>query len=544
MTSIDHLNEGCNGKLLWAGSSTRARRASAPLERLGFSLQPMIGASIPDVTDVVAVLILLDKPGNDDERALLSATVTALNQGVNSIFVLPESSYAHYPTQYLNKLVESRGLSFRDHVPDDPNTQQSLDPLPLRGAEVRRCGSDTRDIVRALHPRPPPLVESITVHSMEFGLGASHDRLLRLAFGDCERIVCHKLAGGLSGADVAEIRALKHGNWLTPFVAKFASRRDTFKAVRLYEHHVRDFVPFRGRPSLVAARSLVLGDLGVVTGRFVERGVPLLEAVQQDHGVELLNDLFGTLLRRWWSNSQIFPTQVLSATGDTTLLRWIKHPLHSQPDQQARLASIYERTAAQFSVVHPALIHDCFDHELSAVRVGKIHGDLSARNVLGQATRAIVIDFADCASAPVLLDPAWLEVTLAFHWLGTVHPDCTSLRSPAAKKWRTQIDSLYTMKELSHHPTSSYFSSPHSPFESVCNAIHAIRCHAHSIATDRRHYAYCVLAALVRLASLKSSCNTVAGTYAYRIASGLARDIQQNAHPHRVAQSLHKGRRS
>lgn len=539
MNGSHHGTDGCNGTLLWVGSKAQFRRVAAPLQILGFAVEPLTITALHSRTDLAGLLVLLDRPGADNNTALLSATELALNHGLHTIFVEPPSTTAHYPSRYLDRLAGTRYLEFRDRAGRDPEARQLIEDLTLRGAELRRCGADPRDIARATYPRPTLLSEGRSTVITPC-LTTTQERLLRIAFGDCQRIECRMLEGGLSGAPVMELRALRNDSWLTPFVAKFDDRREIFRLVRQYKHHVQDLLPFRGRPSLAVSRCVVLADSGVVVGRFVERGATLAVAVKHDHAIELINDLFGSILRRWWSNSQPFPQRRLSAIGGTLLLGWVRHPDHSNEESRQRLNMAYSRTASTYPhVVHPTLIQDCFSHELTGVRVGVVHGDLNARNVMGQSARAIVIDFTHCTSAPLLLDPAWLEVTLAFDWLNTAYPKCKSVRSRDARSWKQRMDFLYSFDSLCHLPHSQHFSEPHSPFESVSNAVHAIRYHAHSIATERLHYAYCVLAALVRYSSTAATYETPAGLYAYKKASDLALKLRQ-ATPSNVATSTHQ----
>lgn len=521
------------GSVYCWGDVRNASEITQALEDSGFLVSNWNGRSeIPPAHAAVHFLANSAALTGRKLEKIASEVTTALDSGVNVIVVKSARDASPGGLSGLRSRLARRGIRFaQDPNVGDAELQHRLRDLNIGGGEVRDCAFNATDVVRACHDRSRsiPELNSIAVTGTDRG---DHIRLLRRSFGDCEGISVQQLRGGRAAAGVYRIIATSRARerW-QPFVAKIAIRGDVIKEVRKFETRVRDFVPFANRPNGIPNRSFVLGRLGITVGQFAEQSEVLDSAIRRGTAERAIDDLLASVFRRWWANSHRAGPPVRTTLAALNLDRWYDPQRHENALERTELLAAYRDYADTTLRLNTAPLGQ-LQKRLSIsreFRIGRIHGDLNAGNVLVRGPSALLIDYTHCTDGPLLADPTWLEVNLVFGW------DWSGAGREAVlqhKAWVAGVDDLYRASSLNAQLPLHLGEDFPEPISRLFNAVRAIRFHALNMAGDATAYAHVLAAALVRWASLPPlgttekarQAATERAARAYAIATGIVND--------------------
>ncbi|MBI3504679.1 MAG: phosphotransferase [Proteobacteria bacterium] len=314
---------------------------------------------------------------------------------------------------------------------------------------------------------------------------SEQDLLLRRAFADCAKLRLVGLPNGLSKVDTfrafAELRVNTVGGH-TPFwyFVKIGARAKVATEYWAYRYKALEKIPFHLGPRLRQERCALGHTQGLIVGDFVRGAESLRECARDGRAVPVIANLFNETLRAWqhgWTEENRSLCEYLVETTAPTIPEW-REPLvrkYGATMSPAELQALVAR------------------HDSRPVRVGTVHGDLHATNVLVRNQDAIVIDFEKMAEgAPLLCDMASLE--------GGLFVDGFIGDRRTGKKLLLSVSCLYeaaTFREPSQmkcHPAdgSAWF------FE----CVHQIRLHARHVERAPCQYALALAVALY-----KKACN-------------------------------------
>jgi hypothetical protein len=249
-------------------------------------------------------------------------------------------------------------------------------------------------------------------------------------------------------------------------------------------------------------RSMVLAERGVLVGQFAERAAPLAEAVCRNGAVTSIHELFSGILNRWWANSFHKGEATETTLAGSGIGHWCDPSGHPVPGQRTKRAKALQRRYRKAVTLHPSVLTPrALRTKLRAtrpMRLGQIHGDLNARNVLVRDEMPLVIDFSHCMDGPLLADPAWLEVTLVFNWDWSR----SSPRTASARRagWHEAVSQLY-VRAWFDRAVPLHLGEPFGDeLHRVCNAVRLVRRHSAAVSTSGENYREVVCAALLRFA--------------------------------------------
>jgi hypothetical protein len=513
------------GQIVWYGDVESAEIGRRFFEPAGITMKPW-EPGIVDGDSWAAVLFLPKDPAADWDE-LCRFVKTALDVGRNAILVRPAPNASFDPIRAIGSRLQRWGVK-------DGESEATLSELALRGGRISEVSLNVADLVQRVHQHRPTLTANPTLDITPQALVDDDTRvLLRYAFSDCLSVRLSKLGGGRAADNVFSIIASRGDGRPLPFVAKIGGRLDTVKEAHGFEYRIRDYVPFSNRPNILAQRSVVLGNQGILVGQFVERSAPIDVAVQRDGATAALEELFSSVLHRWWANSFIKGTHPQTTLGATRIQRWFDpsaHPDVEQRESRRRVLNGHRGLAEEIvneRLLPPAVIALRLTSTVHPLRQGGIHGDLNCGNVLVRGSAPLVIDFTHCADGPLLADPAWLEVNLVFNWEWRGNNDAET--DQAKNEWKGLVACLYEPASLQGPLALHHGETLGNELHRLANAVRTIRRHALSVSASENDYLEIVAAALVRFASLEAIGRDAAAiqaaahraAYAYLIASNL-----------------------
>lgn len=325
---------------------------------------------------------------------------------------------------------------------------------------------------------PPVLAQKIAVHSP--GMGANSQLaiytdtdlspecsfLLSRAFSDCSEIKVKQLVPGKSAEAVLCVYAVfdkqrAGGKRPLPFFVKFDTVDKIKREKGKYESLVYPFIPFHLRPNLEPSRCVLGSTMGLLVGDFVERSEPLVDVLRRGQGEQVIYSLFDQALRGW-------RLQAFSGLRDTL------------PEDPARTERLLRKGLIILTRYTPTLVA-CAQQRGAARQpaellelltsidrfhkaTGPAHRDLHAGNIRVRGNDAILIDFNAAERAPLVTDPAMLEISLVFD----VHDSTENNEG-----WHTLADRLYDAGNLDQAPPPSI--DPDEPRAWLWTAVRQIR---------------------------------------------------------------------
>lgn len=289
---------------------------------------------------------------------------------------------------------------------------------------------------------------------------------LQRAFWDFEKLRCDEPPQqGLSGSRVMIVHPIRGGgptDCFLPKLVKIGPVDDIDKERTVFRDFVRHTVPFNYRPNMDWERYVVGLDESALVQDFVEPAVPLADAVLNGGASMLAASLFDGALGNWRRSA-------VEAT-DGALCERIANRIKSgiqKHDPHLHRAFV---EAGLHAKDWPDVRKICDLRYLQC----HVHGDLHAGNVFVGTTSGdcILIDFAKSQVLPAAIDPAALEVQLAF----------------AAKASAKTLNALYKWP----------IELPRMSRDWLSNAIRAIRIFGLAGEPDQRAYGLAVADQLLR----------------------------------------------
>ncbi|MBD8900361.1 phosphotransferase [Rhodanobacter sp. DHG33] len=340
---------------------------------------------------------------------------------------------------------------------------------------------------------PAPLLQVVAVDiaGAVTQLPPSRETLVRRAFSDCTKVRLVQMADGLSGAKVfrafSEPSAATPGSWPLIHFVKLDARRSIVSEYIKYHEEGLDFVPFHLAPHLDDTRCALGARDGILVGDLIQDAVSLREYATTGFAAVALSNLFNKTLRPWHHAAMKDEARSVADYFDGRYQTKIIFPTTIPPK---RLLEI-QRLGGDMSLTDLENIFKAQDHK--PTRIGTIHGDLNATNVLVRNTDAIIIDFNDIqANMPLVYDAACLEGGLL------VDGFVKDTRSP--KDWLASIAPLYQKAALVDWIESCHPSDASRWFY---DCVRQIRIHAKQFECQPGQYA-----TVLALTLLKKACNS------------------------------------
>jgi len=295
-----------------------------------------------------------------------------------------------------------------------------------------------------------------------------------------------------------------------PFLVKFDKKKKVKEELAYYKEYVNSHVPFNLRPNFEEDRCFLEGDKGVLVASYVDRAIPLIEAVERGTGPGAIHCLFEETMDRWIRNSKIEKGSPFEALRK----RFKREKFDANRKIIAEAKKLGDVPLPDKLLALLAAI-PCRNH-----LYGTSHGDLHANNVLVKGSDAIIIDFSQCTNGPTLVDFATLDVSLAFH---SVPPEDYGKRVKF-KKWAQFVSQLYDYEKIVQLPEAR---ESFELFARQWTCIRQIRRYALMEQRDRLEYAICVCTELLRRSAFADDKNigaSIAGR-AYFLCAKLAKEV-------------------
>jgi len=326
--------------------------------------------------------------------------------------------------------------------------------------------------------------------------------LLSRAFSDFDKIYLERLGGGFSHAQVFTVLPSRTRGKAFPRPMPYLAKIDTLDRIKQeeanYTQYVADYVPFNHRPNLDFSRSAYGKELAVFVEDFIERAIPLRDALPVGNASTLIASLFDSALRGWRLCVELDNVPVVTRFKDLKVLR-----RSDALEQSARLAKQQYGTSIDV---------DTLMNLLDSVGLIKclqctIHGDLHSANIfiVGGSTQAVLIDFYKTQLGPAVADPACLEVDLAFN----VNPS---------------FDQDFLLDVYKYPLTAPDFGVRQSGHDTLWEALRTIRLFGCSGEVGCYAYVIAVVSYLIRFASYEDN-ESSHRALTYFIAQDLAQKV-------------------
>lgn len=309
--------------------------------------------------------------------------------------------------------------------------------------------------------------------------------LLRRAFSNCTRVSLFGARDGLSGVKAFRAFATVASDGSTPwphqYFVKIGARNKVATEWLAYKDISLEHVPYHLGPRLRLERCALGHKFGLIVSDYVGDSESLRDCAKSGRGVSVIANLFNGTLRAWREGSSVDGRSLQEVLSDR--LAELTVPTH-------RSAGITAVGATKPLAELVRLIHSV---PLKPVRVGVVHGDLHASNVLVRGHDAIIIDFEKVKTrAPLLRDMASLE--------GGLFVEGFEGDPRAIDEIMRSVSCLYELKQLLHESTQTCLPSDKSAWFFDC--VRQIRMQALQIEEVPGQYAVTLAAEL-----LKKACN-------------------------------------
>jgi hypothetical protein len=326
--------------------------------------------------------------------------------------------------------------------------------------------------------------------------------LFRRAFSDYSAVTLESLGGGRSGAQVWRVRTADENpsSSMQSYVAKVHDLQKMLLE-RSNMNLIKGAVSWRLRPNLHQDRCVEGNNQGLAVYDVVDEAITFANALRCGRQATLVASLFEETLKECRRSHFIVNGSIATVLEKRLgVLRWTSDLEAAAAEARQRLpriggvAELRDRLSSLPKVEY---------------REGTIHGDLHIGNLFVPAgsTEVILIDFGRVAtSAPLVVDPACLEVSLTFppRDKGAAHPH------QVAPEWlRAAYDYPVLRAPVPQLPRKS---------EWVSSAVSAIR--SQGLLNEPSHVGYAVAVAsqLVRFASYETNADVEVRGFAYELA--------------------------
>ena len=229
--------------------------------------------------------------------------------------------------------------------------------------------------------------------------------LIRRAFHDCSKVKLVSNSDGRSGVGTYHVYATRKDALVShalpyEYFVKIGDRNQVSKEYLAYRDIALEHIPFHLGPRLRLDRCALGTRQGIIVSDYVGGAEKLRDCARDGRAVPVIASLFNTTLRAWQDGSR---------KVDKPLQNYLKDRMPNEiPERRRSLIEGYG------ILKKPTELQILLETTLSnPVRVGVVHGDLHALNVLVRGGDAIVIDFEKVdKDVPLLLDLASLEAGL------------------------------------------------------------------------------------------------------------------------------------
>lgn len=234
-------------------------------------------------------------------------------------------------------------------------------------------------------------------------LSASEEVLVRRAFHDCSRVELVAMTDGLSGVSAYRAFATVQEGMLGPspysYFVKVGNRGKIVTEAEKYRGNALAYVPFHLGPRLIERRCGLGAKSGILVGDLVSDCLTLRDCAKFA-GVSAIASLFNRTLKAWHDTSR---------EESASLANLLAPRLENRTDvPEDRLQIAKDLGATRSYEVLRGVLQQRSRQE--KVRLGAIHGDLHATNVMVRGFDAVLIDFERQENdQPLLFDPASLE---------------------------------------------------------------------------------------------------------------------------------------
>ena len=255
---------------------------------------------------------------------------------------------------------------------------------------------------------PPDLALEIEVDNKRNALNeicCEQKILIRRAFHDCWKVKLVSNSDGRSGVGTYHAYATRRNDLVSSappyeYFVKIGNRKQISCEYLAYRDTALEHIPFHLGPRLRLDRCALGTQQGIIVSDYVSGSENLRDCARDGRAVPVIASLFNSTLRAWQDGSKIV---------QKPLQDYLKDRMPNEIPERRR--SLIESYA---TLKKPTELLTLFETMTSKpVRVGVVHGDLHALNVLVRDGDAIVIDFEKVKQdVPLLLDLASLEAGL------------------------------------------------------------------------------------------------------------------------------------
>ncbi len=352
--------------------------------------------------------------------------------------------------------------------------------------------TDIARLVRRVEPGKAPnldlVLRAVDSSDVSLTLEPDEDVLLRRAFWDCSSVDLRQMPAGLSGASIYRAHAALAegvlGPWPHPFFVKLGPREKIEAEYFGYRANLPMYIPFHLAPRLDFERSCLASTKGILVGDLVEEGQLLKDCARHGRAVPAIANLFNKTLRGWYLTSREEPAlSLLDGLMD----------FFPAAAPSFRAAAIRELGATLDVAEMRRRLTAC---DSRPVRMGHVHGDLHAGNILVRGSDAIVIDFEKSSrqrAMPILYDAASLEGGLLVDGFIRDRRDIMELVASLAPLYSGGQDLRWRVPCQPRDPSSWFY-----------DCVHQIRIQARQMECQEFQYS-----AVLAFVLIKKACNTV-----------------------------------
>jgi hypothetical protein len=413
-------------------------------------------------------------------------------------------------------LVEN--LSDTRVITGNPSAKVILDRYPISYFDISQrehYPAFAQTLVRHNPVMVPNL--DLAIRGDTSGLNEIDKVLLQRSFSDCGAILLQNMEQGKSAKVFRvypEFLSDPATGYSLPFIVKLDKQHKVEREKNNYQILVKNSVPHNLRPWVDFSRCFCdpAREYGIFVANFVDRAIPLLDAINRGAGPVALNSLFEDALGRWFHKTEKkegeHPFQLLQA-GNPSEDRFVESRFSEKPE-------VFTHAVSLGAVLKPTeLLTAISKIPCDSYLHGKSHKDLHAKNVLVKGSDAIVIDFARSQHGPILLDLATLEVSIAFD---SVPADRTT---KTIEEWNNFVDEAFAAGMVQNLPRPK---EGFEPFARHWACIRQIRRLVLSEQTNKYEYTICLAIELLRRSMFVDDGICIAG-HAYYLADRLVRSL-------------------
>lgn len=410
-------------------------------------------------------------PANTPSPAYRTMVVNAINDLMLPPSGLSQAECASLGNWY-DEVIDGKRLTPTVHIVDPAK------PFEAIAAHLLNCPPGPA-------PRTMIDIDLVDASGKNFVLDSEEEVLVRRAFFDCSSVRLVKISGGMS--DVKTLRAYVHpaidevgSEWPFQYFVKIGSRKKVAKEFLAYRRLALEHIPYHLGPRLRLERCALGASSGIIVSDYVSGAESLRDCARDGRAIPVIASLFNSTVWGWRNGA---------GRSDQQLQDFLKKRM---PETiPAHRADLIRSLGASHSLSDLWTLVAA--RPSAPVRVGVIHGDLHAMNVLVRGGDAIVIDFEKLTpQEPLLRDFACLE--------GGLFVDGFVGDARSTEEILESISEMYEASSLTSDQLSPCHPSDNSSWYFDC--VRQIRMQARQLELSTWQYALTLAVEL-----LKKACN-------------------------------------